>query len=83
MLVEKMMKAIGGLRGNKPAAVIIDPLTGVPDFDGYRPRESELPQQQPAAELIQHEVSGESAEDILARVYLEHEHTKEIDDGTI
>ena len=60
-------------RGNQPVAVIIDPLTGVPDFEGYRPRESELPQQQPAAELIQHEVSGESADDILARVYQEHE----------
>lgn len=67
------MKVIGEGRDNRPAAVIIDPMTGVPDFEGYRPMESELPQQQPAAELIQYEVSGESADEVLARVIAEHE----------
>lgn len=64
-------------RGNQPVAVIIDPLTGVPDFDGYRPRESELPQDQPAAELIQHEVAGESMDEILARVVAAHQEAAE------
>lgn len=73
MLGEKLMKLIGEERDNRPAAVIIDPMTGVPDFEGYRPMESELPQQQPAAELIQHEVSGESADEVLARVFAEHQ----------
>lgn len=73
MLGEKLMKLIGEERDNRPAAVIIDPMTGVPDFEGYRPMESELPQQQPAAELIQHEVSGESADEVLARVIAEHQ----------
>ena len=82
MLGEKLMKWIGEERDNRPAAVIIDPLTGVPDFDGYRPRESELPQQQPAAELIQHEVAGESADDVLAIVIAEHqEKTTTIKEG--
>lgn len=67
------MKVIGEGRDNRPAAIIIDPMTGVPDFEGYRPMESELPQQQPAAELIQHEVSGESADEVLARVIAEHQ----------
>lgn len=62
------MKVIGEGRDNRPAAVIIDPMTGVPDFDRYRPMESELPQQQPTAELIQYEVAGESVDDVLARV---------------
>lgn len=73
MLGEKLMKLIGEERDNRPAAIIIDPMTGVPDFEGYRPMESELPQQQPAAELIQHEVSGESADEVLARVIAEHQ----------
>lgn len=60
-------------RGNQPVAVIIDPTTGMPDFEGYRPRESELPQDQPAAEMIQYEVAGESADDILASVMAAHQ----------
>lgn len=72
MLGEKLMQLIGEERDGRPAAIIIDPMTGVPDFDRYRPMESELPQQQPAAELIQHEVSGESADEMLARVIAEH-----------
>lgn len=67
------MKVIGEGRDNRPAAVIIDPMTGVPDFDGYRPMESELPQQQPTAELIQYEVAGESVDDVLARVIAAHD----------
>lgn len=73
MLGEKLMKVIGEGRDNRPAAVIIDPMTGVPDFEGYRPMESELPQQQPTAELIQYEVAGESADEMLAHVIAEHE----------
>ena len=67
------MKVIGEGRDNRPAAVIIDPMTGVPDFDRYRPMESELPQQQPTAELIQYEVAGESGDDVLARVIAAHD----------
>lgn len=67
------MKVIGEGRDNRPAAVIIDPMTGVPDFDRYRPMESELPQQQPTAELIQYEVAGESVDDVLARVIAAHD----------
>lgn len=73
MLGEKLMKLIGEERDNRPAAIIIDPMTGVPDFEGYRPMESELPQQQPAAELIQYEVAGESVDDVLARVIAAHD----------
>lgn len=69
------MKVIGEGRDNRPAAVIIDPMTGVPDFDRYRPMESELPQQQPTAELIQYEVAGESVDDVLARVIAAHDDT--------
>lgn len=67
------MKVIGERRDNRPAAVIIDPMTGVPDFERYRPMESELPQQQPTAELIQYEVAGESVDDVLARVIAAHD----------
>lgn len=67
------MKVIGEGRNNRPAAVIIDPMTGVPDFERYRPMESELPQQQPTAELIQYEVAGESVDDVLARVIAAHD----------
>lgn len=67
------MKVIGEGRDNRPAAVIIDPTTGVPDFERYRPMESELPQQQPTAELIQYEVAGESVDDVLARVIAAHD----------
>ena len=67
------MKVIGEGRDNRPAAVIIDPMTGVPDFDRYRPMESELPQQQPTAELIQYEVAGESVDDVLAQVIAAHD----------
>lgn len=67
------MKVIGEGRDNRPAAVIIDPMTGVPDFERYRPMESELPQQQPTAELIQYEVTGESVDDVLARVIAAHD----------
>lgn len=67
------MKVIGEGRDNRPAAVIIDPMTGVPDFERYRPIESELPQQQPTAELIQYEVAGESVDDVLARVIAAHD----------
>lgn len=67
------MKVIGEGRANRPAAVIIDPMTGVPDFERYRPMESELPQQQPTAELIQYEVAGESVDDVLARVIAAHD----------
>ena len=67
-------------RGDTPVALLLDPMTGVPDFDGYRPRESELPQTQPAAELIQYEVSGESAEEILAQVMAAHDETKGADE---
>ena len=67
------MKFIGEKRNNRPAAVIIDPMTGVPDFERYRPMESELPQQQPTAELIQYEVAGESVDDVLARVIAAHD----------
>lgn len=67
------MKVIGEGRDNRPAAVIIDPMTGVPDFERYRPMESELPQQQPTAELIQYEVAGESVDDVLARVIEAHD----------
>lgn len=73
MLGEKLMKLIGEERDNRPAAVIIDPMTGVPDFERYRPMESELPQQQPTAELIQYEVAGESVDDVLARVIAAHD----------
>lgn len=73
MLGEKLMKFIGEQRNNRPAAVIIDPMTGVPDFERYRPMESELPQQQPTAELIQYEVAGESVDDVLARVIAAHD----------
>lgn len=73
MLEEKLMKVIGEGRDNRPAAVIIDPMTGVPDFERYRPVESELPQQQPTAELIQYEVAGESVDDVLARVIAAHD----------
>ena len=48
-------------------------MTGVPDFERYRPMESELPQQQPTAELIQYEVAGESVDDVLARVIAAHD----------
>ena len=72
MLGEKLMKVIGEGRDNRPAAVIIDPMTGVPDFERYRPMESELPQQ-PTAELIQYEVAGESVDDVLARVIAAHD----------
>lgn len=67
------MKVIGEGRDSRPAAVIIDPMTGVPDFERYRPMESELPQQQPTAELIQYEVAGESVDDVLARVIAAHD----------
>ena len=67
------MKVIGEGRDNRPAAVIIDPMTGVPDFERYRPMDSELPQQQPTAELIQYEVAGESVDDVLARVIAAHD----------
>ena len=67
------MKVIGEGRDNRPAAVIIDPMTGVPDFERYRPMASELPQQQPTAELIQYEVAGESVDDVLARVIAAHD----------
>lgn len=67
------MKVIGEGRDNRPAAVIIDPMTGVPDFERYRPMEGELPQQQPTAELIQYEVAGESVDDVLARVIAAHD----------
>ena len=67
------MKVIGEGRDNRPAAVIIDPMTGVPDFERYRPMESELPQQQPTAELIQYEVDGESVDDVLSRVIAAHD----------
>lgn len=67
------MKVIGEGRDNRPAAGIIDPMTGVPDFERYRPMESELPQQQPTAELIQYEVAGESVDDVLARVIAAHD----------
>lgn len=67
------MKVIGEGCDNRPAAVIIDPMTGVPDFERYRPMESELPQQQPTAELIQYEVAGESVDDVLARVIAAHD----------
>ena len=67
------MKVIGEGRDNRPAAVIIDPMTGVPDFERYRPMESELPQQQPTAELVQYEVAGESVDDVLARVIAAHD----------
>ena len=67
------MKVCGEGRDNRPAAVIIDPMTGVPDFERYRPMESELPQQQPTAELIQYEVAGESVDDVLARVIAAHD----------
>ena len=67
------MKVIGEGRDNRPAAVIIDPMTGVPEFERYRPMESELPQQQPTAELIQYEVAGESVDDVLARVIAAHD----------
>lgn len=67
------MKVIGEGRDNRPAAVIIDPMTSVPDFERYRPMESELPQQQPTAELIQYEVAGESVDDVLARVIAAHD----------
>lgn len=67
------MKVIGEGRDNRPAAVIVDPMTGVPDFERYRPMESELPQQQPTAELIQYEVAGESVDDVLARVIAAHD----------
>lgn len=67
------MKVIGEGRDNRPAAVIIDPMTGMPDFERYRPMESELPQQQPTAELIQYEVAGESVDDVLARVIAAHD----------
>ena len=67
------MKVIGEGRDNRPAAVIIDPMTGVPDFERYRPMESELPQQQSTAELIQYEVAGESVDDVLARVIAAHD----------
>ena len=67
------MKVIGEGRDNRPAAVIIDPMTGVPDFERYRPMESELPQQHPTAELIQYEVAGESVDDVLARVIAAHD----------
>lgn len=67
------MKVISEGRDNRPAAVIIDPMTGVPDFERYRPMESELPQQQPTAELIQYEVAGESVDDVLARVIAAHD----------
>lgn len=73
MLGEKLMKLIGEERDNRPAAIIIDPMTGVPDFEHYRPMESELPQQQPTAELIQYEVAGESVDDVLARVIAAHD----------
>ena len=73
MLGEKLMKVIGEGRDNRPAAVIIDPMTGMPDFERYRPMESELPQQQPTAELIQYEVAGESVDDVLARVIAAHD----------
>lgn len=73
MLGEKLMKLIGEERDNRPAAIIIDPMTGVPDFERYRPMESELPQQQPTAELIQYEVAGESVDDVLARVIAAHD----------
>ena len=61
------MKVIGEGRDNRPAAVIIDPMTGVPDFERYRSMESELPQ------LIQYEVAGESVDDVLARVIAAHD----------
>ena len=73
MLGEKLMKVIGEGRDNRQAADIIDPMTGVPDFERYRPMESELPQQQPTAELIQYEVAGESVDDVLARVIAAHD----------
>lgn len=68
-------------RGNQPVAVIIDPRTGVPDFEGYRPHESELPQDQPAAEMIQHEVAGESADEILEKVIAVHQNTATVEKG--
>lgn len=73
MLGDKLIKKIREARGNTPVAVILDPLTGLPDFEGYRPKESELPQEQPAAELIQYEVAGESADELLARIVATHE----------
>ncbi|MEE0435741.1 MAG: hypothetical protein UDB11_10150 [Peptococcaceae bacterium] len=73
MLGDKLIKKIRETRGNTPVAVILDPLTGLPDFEGYRPKESELPQEQPAAELIQHEVAGESTDALLARIVAAHE----------
>ena len=72
MLGEKLMKLIAKERDNRPAVILLNPLTGTPDFDRYRPLESELPQEQPTAELIQYEVSGESADEVLARVQAEH-----------
>lgn len=73
MFREKLTKWIADERDGRPAAVIINPMTGVPDFDGYRPSEGELPQSQPVSEMIQYEVSGESAEEMLARVIAQHD----------
>ena len=70
--MKKLLARIFAAREGRPPAVIIDPMTGVPDFDGYRPREWELPQQQPEAEMIEHTVQQESAEEILAAVRAAH-----------
>lgn len=87
MFGDKLIKHMRMVRDGRPVAVVFDPFTGTPDFEGYRPRESELPQQQPVAEVIQHEVSGESADEMLARVIAAHEirHkvTEEEDNGSI
>lgn len=42
-------------RGNVSSAIFVNPHTLAPDFDGYRPRESDLPQEQPAGEIYERE----------------------------
>lgn len=54
-----MHPSLDEVRGSQPAATIFNPMTATPDFDGYRPQERDLPQNQPAAEMIEKEVSGE------------------------
>lgn len=86
MLGDKLAQKILAARDGRPVAVAFDPMTGVPDAEGYRPRESELPQQQPVAEVIQYEVAGETADDVLAQVMAAHaarKTTKEDEDGSI
>lgn len=42
-------------RGDISSAIFVNPQTLAPDFEGYRPRESDLPQEQPAGEIYERE----------------------------